>query len=159
MHTQLAKIFEMRNALLKRCNIKYYRVHEKVIINSSLAAQDFYFSGDLMDYDGCKSSDLLHDNLYDSLHTEYSVPYKSSDSRCVNAALVLDLARALRADIEAGILGKSGEIMIPERLVSSQVLQTFHNSEESGVPVTALKTMTPIAYRKFMSYYYKRNSR
>ena len=150
MHTQLETIFEMRNALLKRCNLKFYRQHEQVIKNSSLAAQDFYFSGDLDDYDMCSLHDLVHDSLYASLHAAYNVPYQSSDTRCVNSGLVLDLARALRDDINSGILGKTGEVMMPERLKESQVLHTYHNSEDSGIPVNFLKHMTPNAVKVFL---------
>ena len=155
MHTQLADIFEMRSALLKRCNLKYFRANEAVIRNSSLAAQDFYFSGDLADYDTCDLHNLSHDALYSSLHTAYNVPYNSNDSRCVNSGLVLDLARALRADVNAGIIGRVGEIIAPEQLEKSQVLQTYHNSEDSGIPCAMLKRMTPNARRAFINLYYK----
>ncbi len=124
-----------------------------------MAAQDFYFSGDLAEYDTCDLSKLSHDSLYASLHATYSVPYNSSDARCVNRGLVLDLARALRSDINSGILGKTGEIMMPERLASSMVLQTFHNSEESGIPVTALNRMSPITRDVFLRLYYKKKLR
>ncbi len=159
MKTKLVAIFEMRNALLKRCNLRFYKQNEQVIKNSSLAAQDFYFSGDLSDYDDISLSELSHDALYASLHAEYNVPYNSSDVLCVNSGLVLDLARALRSDIDTGILGAGGDIIVPERLSKSQVLQTFHNSEDSGIPVSALKCMTACAYKKFLNEYYKRRKR
>ena len=63
---------------------------------------------------------MVHDSLYASLHAAYNVPYQSSDTRCVNSGLVLDLARALRDDIN------------------------------SGIPVNFLKHMTPNAVKVFL---------
>lgn len=155
MHTQILAIFDMRGALLKRCNLRYYKQHEQVIKNSSLAAQDLYFSGDLADYDSYTLSTLLHDNIYATLHADYCVPYNCTDSRCVNSGLVLDLARALRSDVQSGILNTDGKIIAPNRLTQSQILQVFHNSEDSGIPVTALTRMSPQTRAVFIKEYSK----
>ena len=155
MHTEMIKIFEIRGALLKRSNLKFYKVNEQVIANSSLAAQDFYFSGDLADYDTCTLAELSHDSLYASLHAEYNIPYNSHDARCVNCGLVIDLARALRDDIKSGILGPVGELIAPERLMESKVLQTYHNSPESGTPIDAFKRMSPNSREALIRLYQK----
>ncbi len=155
MHTQLAVIFEIRKALLKRCNLQFYRLNDRVIHNSSLAAQDLYYSGDLSEYDSCNMHELSNDAMYASLHAAYNIPYKSSDSRCVNPGLVLDLARALKADIDAGIVGRVGEVIAPEKLEQSQILQTYHNTDDSGVPVSALKRMSKNARECFIRMYQK----
>ena len=159
MQTNLLPIFDMRSALLRRCNLRYYRNHEQVIKNSSLAAQDLYFSGDLLTYDTDVSQVTINDSFYASLHADYNVPYNPSDAKCVNNGLILDLARALRSDINSGILGANGEIVHPERLSASQILQVFHNSDDSGIPVTALNRMTPRTRNAFIQMYHKTNRR
>lgn len=153
MHTQMIKIFEMRGALLKRCNLKFYKANEQIIINSSLAAQDFYFSGDLVDYDMCSYSDLSRDSYYGSLHSAYNIPYNTHDSRCVNCGLVIDLAHALRDDIKTGILDANGGLIAPTRLMDSKVLQTYHNSLESGTPIEAFKRMNTKSRERFLKMY------
>ena len=153
MHTTLVTIFDMRNALLKRCNLKFYNTNESIIKNSSLAAQDFFYSGDLADYDDITMAELSRDSLYASLHAAYSLPYNSSDVRCVNPGLVLDLARALRHDTQTGIIDNSGGIIAPERLVQSQVLQVYHNTADSGIPVSYLKQMKERSRLAFIRTY------
>lgn len=159
MHTQLVKIFDMRNALLKRCNLKFYNTNEAIIKNSSLAAQDFYYSGDLADYDNITPAELSHDSLYASLHAVYNIPYNTTDVRRVNCGLVLDLARALRHDIQTGIINNEGEVIAPEKISKSMVLQTYHNSEDSGVPMSYLGRMTPNTRIHFIRLYCKQKKR
>ena len=155
MHTEMIKIFEIRGSLLKRCNPKFYKAYEQIIKQSSLAAQDFYFSGDLAEYENCSTNELSHDSFYASLHAAYNIPYNTHDSRCVNCGLVIDLANALREDIKSGILDATGGLQNPTRLQESHILQTYHNSPESGTPIEAFARMSKNARETFIRLYHK----
>ena len=153
MDTQLLGIFDIRAALFRRCNLKFYKQHEQDVINSSLAAQDFCLSGDLDGFDpNAMTSPQMF--LYAQLHADYFVPYKYMET-----GLVFDLAMALQSDIKSGLLGPDGKIVKPELLSSSNVLRVYHESEDSGIPVTALNRMKPQTRATFIQTYCKTKKR
>ena len=154
MQTKLLPIMSMRAALLSRCNQRFFKRHQQTITNSSLAAQDFYFSGDLADYDGLTIFDLNNDVLYKSLHDTYNLSYNPNNSQCINYGLVIDLARALRTDIQSGLLNTEGQIIVPSIIEQSQILQTVHNDDDSGTPVQALSRMRKQTRALFLVQYH-----
>ena len=147
MEINLIEIFALRNALLKRLNGKFYRKNEQTIRQSSLAAQDLYFSGDLDYIENCSLHELSHNSIYENLHTEYHLPYNTNNA---NIGLVFDLACALKSDIKSNIISPEGAILSRERLnQEANTLKIFHNTMDSGIPADAFKTMNHKTYIKF----------
>lgn len=87
MEQTLPPVFDARRSLLKRNNLKFYRLNEAMIHRSSWAAMDFVESGDIDDFDLTENPNFKSDPLYLALHEQYELPFSIAES-----GLVMDLA-------------------------------------------------------------------
>ncbi|MBO8407086.1 MAG: hypothetical protein IAC77_01335 [Proteobacteria bacterium] len=145
METKLMPIFALRAMLLKRISPQSFARNADLIKRTSLAAQDYVRSGKFYEYDRRTGYAFRQLPGYIDVHKRYNIPYNPSssplDAGIVNPGLVMDLAWALNSDMLANIVDRNGNIIAPDRLFSSEVLQVYHNSSGYGVPIDAFNAI------------------
>ncbi len=146
METKLSPIFMLRAQCLQKLNPYFYNKNDKLINASSLAAQDYVFSGTHMEYSKNMGLAFHHLPGYMAVHKKYNLPY-NPDSCIIPAGgihpgLVMDLATSFNQDQAYDIIDPAGNIINPKKLFMSEVMYTYHNSIASGIPIHAFKLMS-----------------
>lgn len=154
METKLSPIFMLRAQCLQKLNPYFYNKNDKLINASSLAAQDYVFSGTHMEYSKNMGLAFHHLPGYMAVHKKYNLPY-NPDSCIIPAGgihpgLVMDLAWSFQQDALHSIIDGHGNIIAPEKLTQSEVLHVYHNSGALGVPIDALKTITRYQFNQMV---------
>lgn len=156
METKLTPIFTLRKILLQRINPGFFARHQDYITKTSLAAQDYFLSGAYGEYDRYSMGQAFK-NLpgYVDVHKKYQLPYNPhapiGTPQEINSGLVMDLTWSYGKDVFNNIIDRGGNILRPETLHNSEVLQVYHNSEISGVPATALKLLLPSELKQILA--------
>lgn len=156
METKLTPIFTLRKILLQRINPGFFARHQDYITKTSLAAQDYFLSGAYGEYDRYSMGQAFK-NLpgYVDVHKKYQLPYNPhapiGTPQEINSGLVMDLTWSYGKDVFNNIIDRGGNILRPETLHNSEVLQVYHNSEISGVPATALKFLLPSELKQILA--------
>lgn len=146
MGKELSPIYMLRVLLLEKANPEYFAKNKKLILGSSLAAQDYVLSGHYYEYDKGRMG-LEFKNLpeYVKVHKKYHLPYNPNllvlSTYSVNPGLVMDLAWSFQRDKLNGIIDERGEILDVNKLSLSEVLQVYHNTSMSGTPITAFRPL------------------
>ena len=151
MEQTLPPVFDARRSLLKRNNLKYYRLNEARIHRSSWAAMDFVESGDIDDFDLTENPNFKSDPLYLALHEQYELPFSIAES-----GLVMDLAMAYKKDIADGIVARGGKFTSRDSFDKTRIFGVHHASMDSGLPIDAYRKMTALARTNFIHTYFKK---
>ena len=155
MQKALVPIYALPIMLLEKVNPKFFAANSDLILRSSLAAQDYYLSGRYYEYD--HRTGRLFKKLpgYISVHREYNLPYNPNtimlDSPGIHPGLVMDLAYSFQTDKLNNIIDANGDVKDINTLPSSEILHVYHNSQSSGVPVNALRFITPSQLEKMLA--------
>lgn len=156
METKLTPIFTLRKILLQRTNPDFFARNEDYIAKTSLAAQDYFLSGAYGEYNRYTMGHAFK-NLpgYVNVHKKYNLPYNPNAPiimpQGINSGLVMDLTWSYGRDVFNNIIDRGGNILRPETLHNSEVLQVYHNSEVSGVPARALKLLLPSELKQILA--------
>lgn len=145
MEQNLLPIYALRMMLLEKLNPTFFNKNKKMILGSSLAAQDYYLSGKYYEYDRRSGHMFMTMPDYIEVHHKYGLPYNPATSyraNNLNPGLVMDLANSLQTDKINGIINSDGSIKNIKTLPQSEVLKVYHNSSINGTPINALRTMT-----------------
>ncbi len=133
MTTELAPIFKLRELCLALVNPKFYAKNADLIHRSSLAAQDYIFSGAAREYQSYMKSSFHALPGYVAVHHKYNL----KDN--VNPNLVMDLTWSFKNDCINGIIDVHGNIKNYATLYNSRFMRIYHNTDLSGIPINAFR--------------------
>ena len=156
METKLTPIFTLRSMFLQRINPRFFARNEDYITKTSLAAQDYFQSDEYGKYNRYIMGRTFKSFPgYINVHKKYSLPYNPNTpigtTQGINSGLVMDLTWSYGKDVSNNIIDRDGNILHPEALHNSEVLQVYHNSELSGVPASALKLLLPSELKQILA--------
>ena len=113
MQTELMDIFKLRANLLKRTDPDFYKENEYQIKQSSLAAQDYYLSGNYSNRPRKQDFVLFQDiPEYNKVHTKYHLDFNmliANNSNYIDMRVIMFLTQALSRDIKNKIISEYGQ--------------------------------------------------
>lgn len=155
MNEKLVPILALRLILLEKLKPQFVKENYKMILGSSLAAQDYILSGHYHEYDQRMGKLFKKLPEYIKVHQKYKLPYNPTQinqkNQIINPGLVMDLAWSFRTDIINGLVDSAGNIQDVTKIPSSEVLKVYHNSSEYGVPSDALYVLPPSQLRQIIN--------